>query len=105
MASTNRKKLGKFYVSSRQTSCFHVFNNVPVEGKTTSTGSSSLSRAYSRHWDVGAIFLGTFSEKRLFCLLAPPKQMSFLTISNENIFLKTQSTRLVAIVAPNKGLE
>ena len=31
--------------------------------------------------------------------------MSFLIISNENIFLKTQGTRLGAIVAPNKGLE
>ena len=31
--------------------------------------------------------------------------MPFLTISNENIFLKTQGTRLGAIVAPNKGLE
>ena len=54
---------------------------------------------------MGAIFWGTFFEKKAFCLLAPPKQMSFLTISNENIFLKTQSTRLGAIVAPNKGLE
>ena len=35
-------------------------------------------------------------------LLAPPKQMPFLTISNENIFRKTQDTRLSAIVAPNK---
>ena len=31
--------------------------------------------------------------------------MSFLAISNESIFLKTQGTRLGAIVAPNKGLE
>ena len=31
--------------------------------------------------------------------------MSFLPISNENIFFKTQGTRLGAIVAPNKGLE
>ena len=48
---------------------------------------------------------GTFSEKMTFYLLAPPKQMSFLTIFNENIFLKIQGTRLSAIVAPNKGLE
>ena len=31
--------------------------------------------------------------------------MSFLAIFNESIFLKTQGTRLGAIVAPNKGLE
>ena len=31
--------------------------------------------------------------------------MSFLTISNENFFFKTQGTRLGAIVAPNRGLE
>ena len=31
--------------------------------------------------------------------------MSFSTISNQNIFLKTQGTRLRAIVAPNKGPE
>ena len=54
---------------------------------------------------MGAFFAGTFSEKRSFCLLALPKQMSFLTISNENIFLKTQGTRLGVIVAPKKGLE
>ena len=38
-------------------------------------------------------------------MLVPPKQVSFLTISNENIFLKTQGTRLGAIVTRNKGLE
>ena len=64
-----------------------------------------VTRAYSRHWRHGCVFQGIFSEKRVFCLLAPPKQMSFLLISNENIFFKTQSTRLGAIVAPNKGLE
>ena len=31
--------------------------------------------------------------------------MLFLTISNGNIFLKTQDTKLGAIVAPDKGLE
>ena len=31
--------------------------------------------------------------------------MSFLTISNENIFSKTQGTRLGAIVASNNGQE
>ena len=54
---------------------------------------------------TGAVFGSTFSLKRAFGLLAPPKQMSFLIISNENNFLKTQGTRLGAIIAPNKGLE
>ena len=54
---------------------------------------------------MGAMFQGTFSEKRTFCLLAPAKQKSFLTISNENIFSKTQGAKLGAKVAPNKGLE
>ena len=54
---------------------------------------------------MGAFFGGTFSEKRAFCLLAPAKQLSFLMISNENIFRKTQGTRLGATVAPIKGLE
>ena len=51
---------------------------------------------------VAAFFWGTFFEKKT---LAPPKQMSFLTISNEIIFFKVQDTRLGAIVALNKGLE
>ena len=38
-------------------------------------------------------------------MLAPPNQMPFLTISNENIFFENQGTRLEAIIAPNKGLE
>ena len=54
---------------------------------------------------MGAFFYGIFSEKRVFCFLAPPKQMSVLTAPNENIFFKTQGTRLGAIVAPNKGPE
>ena len=53
----------------------------------------------------GCVFWGTFSAKRVFCLLESTKQMSFLTIFNENIFLKTQATILSAVVAPNKGLE
>ena len=43
---------------------------------------------------MGAFFGAHFLKKKAFCLLAPPKQMLFLTISNENIFLKTQGTRL-----------
>ena len=50
---------------------------------------------------MGAFFGVHFSEKRAFCLLAPPKQVSFLTISNKNIFFKTEGTRLGVIVAPN----
>ena len=37
--------------------------------------------------------------------VAPPNQISFFTVSEENIFFKTQVTRLGAVVAPNKGLE
>ena len=52
------------------------------------------------------VFLGhIFQKKRAFCLLAPTKQMPFLTISKKNIFFKTQGTRLGEIVAPNKCLE
>ena len=54
---------------------------------------------------MGAFFWAPFLEKRAFCLLAPPKQMSFLTISNKNIFFKTKGTRLGAIVARSKCLE
>ena len=54
---------------------------------------------------MGVFFRESFAEKKTFCLLVPAKQMSFLTISNETIFLKTQGTKLGAIVAPNKGDE
>ena len=37
-------------------------------------------------------------------MLAPPKQMSFLTISKENIFFRTLGTSLGAIVATKKAL-
>ena len=65
----------------------------------------SVNRAYSRHWGNGCVLQDIFSEKSTFCQLAPSKQMSFLIISNENIFCKTQDTKLGALVAPNKGLE
>ena len=55
--------------------------------------------------DPGYVLLGQIFRKRAFCLPAPPKHMSFLTISNGNIFLLIQDTRLGAIVAPDKGLE
>ena len=35
---------------------------------------------------MGAFFKGTFSEKSALCLLAPPKEMSFLTNYHGNIF-------------------
>ena len=54
---------------------------------------------------MGAFLGAHFSEKGAFCLLVLPKQMPFLTLSNENIFFKTQGIRLDAIVAPNKSLE
>ena len=54
---------------------------------------------------LGAFFRAYFLKKEHFCLLAHLKQISFLTISNKNIFFKTHSTRLDAIVAPNKDLE
>lgn len=60
---------------------------------------------YQTELPMSFFFEAHFTEERTFSLLAPPKQMSFLTISTENIFLKTQGTRLVAIVAPNKGLD
>ena len=65
----------------------------------------SVNRAYSRHWGNGCVLQDIFSEKSTFCQLAPSKQMSFLIISNENIFCKTQDTKLGALVAPIKGLE
>ena len=50
--------------------------------------------------DKVAFFGAHFLKKRVFCLLAPPKQILFSIISNKN-----QGTRLGAIVAPYKGLE
>ena len=50
-------------------------------------------------------FRAHFLKNKAFCLLAPPKEMPFLTIFNGNIFFKTQDTRLGTIVAPNKSLE
>ena len=43
-----------------------------------------MARAYSRHWGHGCVFWGTFLEKKkTFCLLSSPKQIPFLTISND----------------------
>ena len=52
-------------------------------------------------WGHGCFFGNISFEKRAFCLLAPPKQMLLLNISNEN----TKGARLGAIVAIDKGLE
>ena len=49
-------------------------------------------------------FVGAHLSKKDFLLACTPKQMPFLTISNENFFI-TQDTRMGAIVAPNKGLQ
>ena len=54
--------------------------------------------------EIGTLFGAHFLGKRAFCLLTLPKQMPFLTISNKNIFFKTQGNRLGVIVAPNKCL-
>ena len=50
-------------------------------------------------------FLGRNYWKKGILFASFPKQISFLTISNENIFFKTQATRLDAIVTPNKRLK
>ena len=39
---------------------------------------------------------------KIFCLLACPKQMSFLIISNKNIYFKTLGNRFGVMVTPNK---
>ena len=62
-------------------------------------------RAFSRHWRHGYDFLGHTFWKKAFCLLASPKQKSFLTISNENVFSRTQGAKLGEKIVPNKGLE
>ena len=56
----------------------------------------------SRQWEHRCIIWGTFFGKKAFCLLTLLKQMPLLTISNKNIFFKTQGNRLGAIVAPSK---
>ena len=54
--------------------------------------------------DIWGMGVEHFFRKSLFCLLAAPKQTSFLIISNENILFKTQGTVLCAIVTANEGL-
>ena len=56
--------------------------------KTQSSQFFIASRAYFIYWGHGCIFRAHLLQKRTFCLLAPLKQMPFLTISNENVFFK-----------------
>ena len=61
-------------------------------------------RAYSRQGGDGCIFWGTIFRKKGH-LIALPKEMPFLTVSNKKIFFETEDKRLGAIVIPNKHLE
>ena len=55
---------------------------------------------------MGAFFRANVLKKGHFVCLHPLNRCHFTQpISNENIFFKTQGTRLGAIVTPNKGLE
>ena len=65
----------------------------------------NVIRAYLDIGGMDAFFREHFLKKMRFWLLVPPKQMSFIIISNENILRKTQGTRLGEKVVPNKGLE
>ena len=65
----------------------------------------ATATAYSGHWGHGCVFLGYIFWKKAFCLFAPPRQVLFLTIFNENTFPKIQANIKGAIVTPNKGLE
>ena len=56
-------------------------------------------------WGIGAFFGANIFKKGAFSLLAPPNQMSILTISNENIFFENEGSRLCLIIAANKTLE
>ena len=54
---------------------------------------------------MGAFFRALFLKKGHFLSLHSPKQMPFLTTSNESINFKAQGTKLSVLVTPNKGLE
>ena len=77
--------------------------SVSVFNKFHPAGVFELSGPILDIGGMGAFLRANFSKIRAFGLLAPPKQMLFLTIFNENIFFKTQGTRLGATVTPNKG--
>ena len=70
-------------------------------------GDSNLKKTGSilDIWGIGAFFGVNIFKKGAFCLPPPPNQMSFLTISNENIFFENEGTRFCSIIAANKGLE
>ena len=76
------------------------YRNQPFKVKCYLKQSGSILDIGGMH----AYFGGQFLMKRVFCLLAPPEQMSFLTISNKNISFKTEGNRLSAIVVPKKCL-
>ena len=69
------------------------------------SNDTHINRAYFRHWGHGCNFLGHIFWKKGILFLATPKQKSFLTVFNENIFSKTQGVRLGAKIEPYKGLE
>ena len=54
---------------------------------------------------IAAFFRENIFKKVAFCLFAPPNQISFLTISNENIFYENQGPTLSLVITPNIGLE
>ena len=102
IVSTNYKHQ---FPSSCKISAYYLYMT-SIEFQTWRSRENFTNSAYSRHWRHGGNFLGyNFWKKKAFCLLAPTKQKIFLTISNENIFSKTQGTRLGVKVAPNKATE
>lgn len=62
--------------------------------QTTIVKYKSYFRVYSRHKGHGCDFQGIYSEKRTSCLLATLKQISFLTISKENIFFQNSGNQI-----------
>ena len=66
---------------------------------------SNADKNKKKHYNQDLLWSLHFTEKKIFSLLAPIKQMSLFAISVENISLRIQGTRLYGIFAPNKGLE
>ena len=87
--SSNLYPLTKFISNSRSTELKDIFPSGPILDIR----------------GMGVIFGGNVFKKGAFCLVAAHNQMSFLTISNVNIFFENQGTRLGVIITPNKGLE
>ena len=98
-------RVGRYFLHGI-TQPHHDFERMFFLGAEFANCSAELGRTYSRYWGHECLFLGHILwEKRTFCLLTLSKQMSFLTISNENIFFTAQGTILGVIATPNKGLE